>query len=116
MNRAERRRAGRSVASATYVLNRAQVEQIKREATDEATRRMFAAVLALPCLALRDEFGFGRERLQRYLLRAVGWFESLERGEVDLVETCAQLEAETGLTIRDNGRGGLEVHVPERGE
>ena len=70
MNRQERRRPDRQYG-------RRRIEQMKRELTEQITAGVSQAVtdgrvealMACFCLALNDEFGFGRERCLRVLNR-----------------------------------------------
>lgn len=112
MNRSERRRLGLGAVK-TYTLADADLDRIKREACDDAVRDAFVLMVALPCLALRDEFGFGRERLVRFATRAVGWLEAVNRGDVEIRDAVDQLREETGIEINDHGDGRLGVWLPD---
>lgn len=97
MNRAERRRLGKSEKQKTYVLTQDQIDQLKREATDAAFRQL----LAIPTLVLHDKFGFGRVRLDRFEHYAWGWVHGIQKGEVSIEAVMALCEAETGLKFKE---------------
>jgi hypothetical protein len=82
MNRAERRRAGKTEKAKTYVVTEAQLEKIKNEARAEG----FMLSLSIPALVLHDKFGFGEERLNRFIGPCISWMDDIQNGEVTIKE------------------------------
>ncbi len=96
MNRSERRKLGKSAPKPkTYVLTEDQIAKIKNDAVDEA----MAMLLAIPVVVLHDKFGFGRIRLDRFTHYAFSWINSLQSGEVKMVDLVKICEDEAGFTI-----------------
>ena len=95
MNRAERRKNGITKNQKTYTLTADQIAKIKRDAVDEA----FGMLLAVPVQVLRDKFGFGKIRLDRFLHYTLGWTENIHNGEISLADTMKLCEKETGYKI-----------------
>lgn len=87
MNRAEMRRQKRAEAKQDkiYHLTKAQLDQIVARATEKALDKLvmdhveqnFIVMMMLPCIALRDTFGFGRERLTRFLDNVISKYECM---------------------------------------
>lgn len=102
MNRAERRRNARQQEKTkTYVLTEDQIEKIKRDATEKATRKAFVMCLSIPVMVLHDKFGFGKTRLTRFMDYALIWFESVYDNETQLRELVKIAEEECGIQILD---------------
>ena len=123
LSRQQRRQLERKAdkeKTAMVCINRAQyeadLEAAKKEAVDKATLAAIVQTVVMPTLALRDEFGFGRERLLRFARRAIGWFEALEYDGLELEDAKQTLYDETGIWFEDHGDGRLTVHVPEEGD
>lgn len=56
-------------------------------------------LLAMSVACLRDEFGFGKERLQRFVNRFMQKTECMADGWLTWKDLCETIEAETGITI-----------------
>ena len=96
MNRAERRRNKRTAEKPkTYTLTTDQIQQLKREAVEQA----FTMLLAIPTIVLLDKFGFGRIRLDRFNHYALSWAKSVQEGEVSLEAVLALCKEEAGYTV-----------------
>lgn len=107
MNRAERRRSARQDAqkSKTYVLTENQIEQMKLDAVDEATRKAFLMFLSIPVMVLSDKFGFDKLQLGQLMDYSLVWYEAVLHDEVRLMELVRVAENECGiktLTWEDN--------------
>lgn len=63
----------------TYTLTVAQIDQIKREATDFAVKRAFMILLGLTCLVLHNSFGFGKGRLEVVCERICCMFAKMDK-------------------------------------
>jgi hypothetical protein len=68
MNRAERRRQKRTAekAEVTYNVKRDQLEWDRKVAQAEIVKPAFGIMLSIAILALRDEFGFGASRIDKF--------------------------------------------------
>lgn len=101
MSRAERRRSAREEQKKqnTYVLTQAEIDDIKRQATEVATRRAFLMFMAIPVMVLHDKFGFRKQRLGRFMDYAMVWFESIHNNETKLQELVKIAEAECGIQV-----------------
>lgn len=97
MNRADRRRAGRTGKTKTYVLTEDQIQQMKNEAVAEA----FKMLLSVPMLVLHDKFQFGHIRLDRFIHYAMSWVKDIQNGVVTIQQVVKLCEEETGLKIRE---------------
>lgn len=101
MNRKQRRALGIKDHPKTYNLNEYQVKEktkeaikeaiveTKKEAVQVATKRVIAAMT----VALHDQFGFGKVRLERWMRKATQIFECIEAETVscdDLIEWCKE--------------------------
>ena len=64
MNRAERRRAARDMAHATQ---RIDYEREYERGAKDAERHAIKMIFAGMCLAMKEEFGFGAQRIHRML-------------------------------------------------
>lgn len=101
MNRAELRRAQREAMKKDkrYNLTREQLRNMIRadseKLIEESTDRAFAYVLAIALLALRDEFGFGTARLERFCKRFNLKLKCAE--DFTPIDTINLLEEETGI-------------------
>jgi hypothetical protein len=82
-----------------YHLTYEQIEGIKRQAARRATYTAFLLMMSLPCMALRDGFGFGAERLGRFQDRLVRLYEEYEEGRITLEDCRDTLKAETGFSV-----------------
>ena len=97
MNRAERRRLGKTEKPKTYVLTDAEIQQMKKDAVAEA----FKMLLCIPVIVLHDKFRFGRIRLDRFLHYALSWATDVQNNVVTLKEVLDLCEEETGLKIKE---------------
>lgn len=69
------------------------------EATKEIKRKCIENVYAIVFMTIRDEFGFGKERLTRLYERLNSRAASMIEDMIEIEEYRQQLEKETGLTI-----------------
>lgn len=99
MNRAERRRNAVTTKPRTYVLTEDQITKLKQEAAFEATRRAFLMFMSIPIMVLHDKFGFGRQRLERFLDYVLIWLDSVQTGETPLNELVKIAEKECGINV-----------------
>lgn len=97
MNRAERRRSARQEKPRTYVLTEDQINQIKQDAVQTATRRAFLMFMAIPVMVLHDKFGFGKIRLGRFMDYVLIWYESVQNNETQLMELVKIAEKECAI-------------------
>ena len=107
MSRAERRQADRETAKLqkTYTLTVAQIEQIKKDATMEATKKAFLMMMGFPLLTLRDKFGFGKARLNRFMSHMLDMYEAYEMDYVDLDDLNNTILEETWVTLLEKREG-----------
>jgi len=95
MNRAERRKAGKTGKVKTYVLTEDQLEQVRNDARDEA----FQLLLSVPLMVNHDRFGHGAIRQDRFLSGCITWLTSLQNGEVTIDEIIKTCQDECGVQL-----------------
>lgn len=106
MNRAERRKHKQSAQKPkTYVLTEDQINKMKMDAVQEATRRAFLMFLSIPVMILHDKFGFGKIRLGRFMHYALIWYEAIQNDEVRIMELVKIAEDECGISVLTHGGG-----------
>ncbi len=98
-NRAERRRQKRQEKPKVYMLTQDQIDQMKKDAVDEATAKAFRMFMSIPLMVLHDKFGFGRIRGSRFMDYVLIWYESIQRGETSLAEIIKIAEDLTGVKV-----------------
>ena len=101
MSRAERRRLERdsSKSQKTYTLTQAQLDQKLKAVEMQATKKAFVMMMGFPLLTLRDKFGFGKERLNRFMDNMMDLYEAYEMDYVDLADLDRTIMDETGVTL-----------------
>lgn len=95
MNRAERRRNGKTAKPKTYVLTEEQIRQMKVDATEDA----FRMLLSIPVTVLHDKFGFDQVDMDKFMHYAFGWVEGVQKNEVTLNELLEICKNEAGITL-----------------
>ena len=104
MNRAERRKQKNATSPKTYVLTEDQINQIKRDAVNEASRKAFLMFQSIPIMVLHDKFGFGKTRLDRFMEYSMLWFDSVYDNETRLTELVNVARNECGVNIIQGGK------------
>ena len=101
MSRAERRQAERETAKKqkTYTLTQAQLDEKLKAVEMQATKKGFVMMMGFPLLTLRDKFGFGKERLNRFMDKMMDLHEAYELDYVDLDDLDRTIMEETGVTL-----------------
>ena len=99
MNRQQRRANGIKGNVRTYTLTDVQIKEIKASAAKEAIEVSVKAMLGLPLIVLRDDFGFGKQRLERFEDRLILLFRCFDEGYFDLVTLKKVIEHETGAEV-----------------
>jgi hypothetical protein len=97
MNRAERRKQKNASQPKTYVLTQDQIDQMKIDAVNIATRRAFLMFMSIPVMVLHDKFGFGIRRLSRFMDYVLIWYESVQNNETKIMELVKVAEEECGI-------------------
>lgn len=99
MNRQQRRANGIKGNVRTYTLTDVQIKEIKASAAKEAIEVSVKAMLGLPLIVLRDDFGFGKQRLERFEGRLIQQFKCFDEGYIDLETLKKVIEQETGAEV-----------------
>lgn len=84
----------------TYTLTQSQIDTIKQEATQAATKRAFAIMLAMPMMVLRDQWGFGKKRLSLFTDKVFDIYEAYDDDRLTLVDMHKTIEKETGVVLK----------------
>ena len=107
MSRAERRRLERdsSKSQKTYTLTQAQLDEKLKAVEMQATKKAFVMMMGFPLLTLRDKFGFGKERLNRFMDKMMDLYEAYEMDYVDLADLDRTIMEETGVTLLKKREG-----------
>ena len=77
-----------------------QIQKMK----DEATMQAVSITNILPLLVLRDEFGFGKKRLQQYIDALNRQVDAFNGGYISLKDVVDAINAETGLGYMEDGK------------
>lgn len=85
----------------TYNLTWDQIEGIKRKAVketvDRVSREAFERMMVLSLLVLRDEWGFGEKRMDRFIDQLSTLVEDVSEGRLSMDDITATLEDELGI-------------------
>lgn len=104
MNRKQRRnmiKQGINVKSEPVInIKVADVQNIKKQATNEAVDTAFTAMLAIPMLVMRDRYGFGRKRLEKFMDEVFEVYDSFNNDYLTLDDMHKALKDEVGFTIK----------------
>lgn len=100
MNRQERRKNKDAAKPKVYTLTEDQIKQIRYEERNKAIDAAFTAMLGLPLLALRDVYGFGKERLERFIDNLLEKYDSFREGYITLEDLQQTIKDETGVELK----------------
>ena len=89
----------------TYTLTQAQLDEKLKAVEMQATKKAFVMMMGFPLLTLRDKFGFGKERLNRFMDKMTDLYEAYEMDYVDLDDLNDTIMKETGVTLLKKREG-----------
>lgn len=100
MNRAEKRRAERQAQKQekTYTLKDSDIEEIKSQ-MKKASRFAFEFTVGIPLLVLRDEFGFGKKRCEKFYEAASVLMDSMDKELLTVEDIRETLEKELDVKL-----------------
>lgn len=85
----------------TYNFTLDQIEGIKKKAVketvDRVSREAFERMMVLSLLVLRDEWGFGEKRMDRFIDQLSTLVEDVSAGRLSMDDITATLEDELGI-------------------
>lgn len=85
----------------TYNFTLDQIEGIKRktvkETVDRVSREAFERMMVLSLLVLRDDWGFGEKRMDRFIDQLSTLVEDVSEGRLSMDDITATLEEEFGI-------------------
>lgn len=70
----------------------------------ESIRTAVKYSVAVPFLVLRDEFGFGKQRIKRFYENYIKVYESIDEEYLDLDDIIKTIKEETGFNIFEDKR------------
>lgn len=103
MNREQRRKQKVKSKEPTYNLTMVQIENLKKQATDEAVRKVVRFAMAknfyFSMMVLRDKYGFGKKRLGDFMEYMADLYDSFGDGYLSLEDMEITIFEETGVRI-----------------
>lgn len=85
----------------TYNFTLEQIENMKRktvkETVDRVSREAFERMMVLSLLVLRDEWGFGSKRMERFIDQLSALVEDVSEGRLSMDDIADALEEELGI-------------------
>ena len=107
MNRAERRKLGVKNKEAVINIKRADIEQIKKDARDEALEIAFKLMLAIPVKVLSENYSKitklnvdGKSREERFADLCLDLWHDFNADKVSLTDLEKSLNDLTGIEIK----------------
>ena len=76
-------------------------DETKKKAINDSVNVMIASAL----LTLRDEFGFGSKRAQRFMVSVQDRFDAVEKGYLSLSDMTKTIEEELLITFETKDKG-----------
>lgn len=82
-------------------MSMADVKKTMREAMAKASRDLSIAAIVFAAMALHDEFDFGPQRLERFVLNVLRKFRDWDEGLFDIDDALEWFEEYTGMKIQE---------------
>ena len=103
MTRAEARRKKKEEKNKqkSRMMTVAAIDALKQEVAEDTTGKAFSILLGLSTYALRAEFDFNAEQLERFIDRVMSAYQAFEAGKFSIKDLHAIVYQETGITIHD---------------
>ena len=70
----------------------------------ESIERASQLSMAVPIMVLRDEFGFGEKRIDKFIAAYIELYDSISKGYLDLNDIIKTINEETGVKIVERNR------------
>ena len=99
MNRAELRRTKRNKGKKRFMTEE-EISKMKSDAVDEAFDKVFGCLFTLPLIALKEEYGFGKKRLQVINDKMTDMLKEIEKDELDLNSLVKVMEEKYGIAFK----------------
>ena len=107
MNRKQRRKAGIKTKVPTYRFTQEQlhaeinkgIDKFREEIKDDVTDKALRVIAYVPLIVLRDKWGFGKKRLEKFLFEFAEQIDCLENQYVSFDDMIAAIKEETGLNV-----------------
>ena len=90
----------KKVKTPTYQVTMEQLKAYDQRGYERGRKEAFDYLIVISLIVLRDFFGFGGKRLERFIDGVRDYYESITKKLVDLDEIAEALEEETGVGIR----------------
>lgn len=75
-------------------------EKGRKESIEKASQLS----MAVPIMVLRDEFGFGEKRINKFIAAYIELYDSISEGRLDLKDIVKTINEETGVKIVERNR------------
>lgn len=79
----------------------ADVKKTMREAMAKASRDLSIAAIVFAAMSLHDVFGFGPERIERFVLNMLQKFRDWDAGLFEIDDALEWFESYTGMRIQE---------------
>ena len=108
MNREQRRKAGIKTKTPTYNFTMQQINKmveqkaykLLKEKEDECVDNVMKIVTTVPLWVLRTKFGYGKERLARFIEEYNELIDSINKGYLNFDDINEALKNEVGTNIK----------------
>lgn len=70
----------------------------------ESIERASQYSMAVPIIVLRDEFGFGKKRIDKFVDAYIKLYEAIDEGWLDINDIIKTINEETGVKIVERNR------------
>ena len=84
----------------TYQVTMEQLKAYDQRGYERGRKEAFDYLIVISLIVLRDFFGFGGKRLERFIDGVRDYYESITKKLVDIDEIADALEEETGIGVR----------------
>lgn len=90
----------KKVKTPTYQVTMDQLRAYDQRGYERGRKEAFDYLIVISLIVLRDFFGFGGKRLERFIDGVRDYYESITKKLVDIDEIADALEEETGIGVR----------------
>lgn len=105
MNRKERRKAGIKIKVPTYNLTQEQFDNAVnariRAKESEYINQLMQIVTTVPMWVLRTKYGYGRDRLNKFIIEFNELVDSINNGYLDFDDIITTLKEEVDIDIKN---------------